>query len=133
MKLLEALFGRPKPTQPTKAAQQKPEEATKVCRTCKRVLPLSKYSRNSGNPDGLQCSCKKCKSTYMKSYWRRKKLERSPKVVAVQPYDPGLTLSIHKVPQAARDWLNEYAQSKRMSKNDLYLQMINEFMILHKK
>lgn len=133
MKLFEALFGRPKPTQPTKAAQQKPEEATKVCTTCKRTLPVVKFSRNSSNTDGLQCSCKKCKSNYMRSYWRRKKLERSPKVVAVQPYDPGLTLSIHKVPQAARDWMNEYAQSKRISKNDLYLQMINEFMILHKK
>lgn len=133
MKLFEALFGRPKPTQPTKAAQQKPEEATKVCRTCKLVLPLNKYSGNRNNPDGLQGSCKKCKNTYMKAYYRRKRLKRAPKVVAVQPYDPGLTLSIHKVPQAARDWMNEYARTMRIPKNDLYLQRINEFMILHKK
>lgn len=45
-------------------------ETTKVCTKCGRTLPISEFSKCSGSKDGLQHHCKKCKSLYMKGYYK---------------------------------------------------------------
>lgn len=48
------------------------EIKTKVCATCHAELPVEEFSKNANAKDGLQSSCRKCKSAYMKEYWKRK-------------------------------------------------------------
>ncbi len=53
---------------------------TKVCRQCGSGLPLSAFNKAPGNRDGLNNSCKGCKSAYGKQYYAKNKdlvLERS--------------------------------------------------------
>lgn len=44
---------------------------TKVCRECKRDLPLEKFSKHAGNKDGLQDRCKDCFSKYNRERYAR--------------------------------------------------------------
>ena len=46
---------------------------TKVCKKCGRELPVTNFSKNANNKDGLQRHCKECVSAYMKEYEIRKK------------------------------------------------------------
>lgn len=34
----------------------------KICNKCGRILPDTYFSRNSGNPDGLDYTCRSCRS-----------------------------------------------------------------------
>lgn len=34
----------------------------KICNKCGRLLPDTYFSRNSGNPDGLDYTCRSCRS-----------------------------------------------------------------------
>lgn len=35
-------------------------EGMKVCTRCKRVLPITSFSKHKSKRDGLQCTCKEC-------------------------------------------------------------------------
>ena len=48
---------------------------TKYCPKCKRVLPVSAFSKSSSQHDGYQDRCKDCKNAYQKEYYYRKKAE----------------------------------------------------------
>lgn len=69
----------PVPTQSTQLTQN----ATKQCRgKCGQIKPIEKFSKHSGNKDGLQDICKQCQSDFMRDYNARKALERKAQLTA---------------------------------------------------
>lgn len=43
-------------------------EATKKCKSCGRVLPLSQFGQHGKSKDGYKSSCKECNTKYIKSW-----------------------------------------------------------------
>jgi hypothetical protein len=126
MNILKTLFGRatPKPIAPTKT-----EAPSKVCGTCKKLLPLTSYSKNRDSKDGLQTECKRCKSKYMRGYWQRKKTEVAKAKIAVDHAN----ISIHMIPRKEVEFLAKLAADRKIKKNDLYLEVIQQYVFLAKK
>lgn len=53
------------------------EEKTKKCRVCGRELPLTAFSKNRRERDGLNRRCKECDNAYQRAYNARKEAEKA--------------------------------------------------------
>lgn len=53
------------------------EEKTKKCRVCGRELPLTAFSKNRRERDGLCNRCKECDNAYQRAYKARKEAEKA--------------------------------------------------------
>lgn len=47
--------------------------STKKCRSCKRVKPITEFTRQANAPDGLQYSCKSCHKIRAAKYYQKNK------------------------------------------------------------
>jgi hypothetical protein len=47
--------------------RNKAKDGVKICTKCERILPISNFSGNSINSDGLKCWCKECCNEYARS------------------------------------------------------------------
>ncbi|MEU6196146.1 endonuclease VII domain-containing protein [Streptomyces sp. NPDC047061] len=45
----------------------------RVCRKCRRDLPLAAFARNGKRPDGLQAWCRECVAEYGAAHYRRRR------------------------------------------------------------
>ena len=50
---------------------------TKVCSSCKELKPLLEFHKRSISPDGLNASCKSCRSRIRKSYQSQKNYNKA--------------------------------------------------------
>jgi len=126
MNILKTLFGRatPKPIAPTKI-----EAPSKPCATCKKQLSLTSYSKNRDSKDGLQAECKGCRAKYMRGYWKRKKTEIAKVKIAVDHAN----ITIHMIPRKEVEFLAKLAADRKIKKNDLYLEVIQQYVFLANK
>lgn len=52
-------------------------EKTKKCRVCGRELPLTAFSKNRRERDGLNRRCRECDNAYQRAYKARNKAEKA--------------------------------------------------------
>ncbi len=55
---------------------------TKTCWKCQTIKLLSDFGKNKSKSDGLQSSCKKCRSTYLKNWYKENHQEQKVRVKA---------------------------------------------------
>lgn len=77
------------------------EEKTKKCRVCGRELPLTAFSKNRRERDGLNNRCKECDNAYQRAY----RLERKPKSITT-PVQSNPKFAA-KTPRELQDMLRE--------------------------
>lgn len=45
------------------------QEESKMCKVCKRLLPLTAFHRDKARPDGRSWSCRECKNQWMRDHF----------------------------------------------------------------
>lgn len=51
-------------------------ETTKKCRECGRELPLTAFSKNKRECDGLNYRCKDCENAYARAWYAKRKAQK---------------------------------------------------------
>jgi len=57
----------------------------KCCRDCQKLLPLSEFTRDSRNPDGLRNRCRSCQSDMDVGNYRRQKMREFNALISWAP------------------------------------------------
>lgn len=78
------------------------EEKTKKCRVCGRELPLTAFSKNRRERDGLNNRCRECDNAYQRAYKARKGAEKA----SIPPVQRNHKFA-DKTPRELQDMLRE--------------------------
>lgn len=74
----------------------------KRCPKCERVLPSSKFNKDSNRADGLNPYCKECHAIYRKEYYQKNKDKRQKQV--------------YKRREKIREWFNSYKKKLKCNR-----------------
>lgn len=143
MNLLNRLFGiQPTPVTPKAKETSSVSATTKLCPRCNRQRNLSFYGKNRSKKDGLQAWCTPC--TYAAQKKRRAELEKATAVkkTVARKFVPArfneiignkthITVTVTAVERSKYEKLVNLAQKQKVSMNQLYQKMINDFLTLN--
>ena len=64
----------------------------KACSKCKRILPISQFSRQAAGKDGLRANCRACDAAYYQETKERQRVRRLEK----RRSDPKMVSDVHR-------------------------------------
>jgi hypothetical protein len=114
------------------------ESGFNTCFDCKQTLPISEFGKNSSNKNGLQKSCKSCKSKRDSKYrndprFRQKILDRKIKDYQKIRNNPDLWVVYLEKNRQTRDYSLEYQQLQtnpfRKSKDAIRKLLLSSFKV----